>query len=149
MSDAKPKARPRKPRARSGARPDPAPLRRPLGRRLVRWVTRGFLVIAGIYAFLIVLFAVVPPPTNFYQMQERWRLGSVDRDWVAWDDIAPVVARSVVAAEDANFCLHWGFDMAAIRLAMDDGSGRGASTLTQQVVKNVLLWHGRTDQCLR
>lgn len=136
MSDAKPKARPRKPRAR----PDPAPLRHPLGRRLVRWVTRGFLVIAGIYAFLIVLFAVVPPPTNVYQMQERWRLGLIDRTWVAWDDIAPVVARSVVAAEDANFCLHWGFDMAAIRLAMDDGSGRGASTLTQQVVKNVFLW---------
>ena len=54
MSDAKPKARPRKPRVR----PDPAPLRRPLGRRLVRWVTRGFLVIAGIYAFLIVLFGL-------------------------------------------------------------------------------------------
>ena len=139
MSDAKPKARPRKPRAR----PDPAPLRHPLGRRLVRWVTRGFLVIAGIYAFLIVLFAVVPPPTNFYQMQERWRLGSIDRTWVAWDDIAPVMARSVVAAEDANFCLHWGFDMTAIRQALDAGGGRGASTLSQQVVKNVLLWHGR------
>jgi monofunctional biosynthetic peptidoglycan transglycosylase len=51
--------------------------------------------------------------------------------------------RSVVAAEDANFCLHWGFDMAAIRLAVDQGATRGASTLSQQVVKNVFLWHGR------
>jgi len=100
-------------------------------------------MIAGIYAFLVVLFAVVPPPVNIYQMQERWRLGSIERDWVAWDDIAPVMARSVVAAEDANYCLHWGFDMAAIRQALDAGAGRGASTLSQQVVKNVFLWHGR------
>ena len=60
------------------------------------------------------------------------------------DSIAPVMARSVVAAEDANFCLHWGFDMAAIREALEDGAGRGASTLSQQTVKNVFLWHGRS-----
>ena len=145
MKDAEPKARTRKPRVRSGARPAPAPVRRSLGRRVLRWVGRGVVVIAGIYAFLVVLFAVVPPPANIYQMQEGWRLGGVARDWVAWDEIAPVMARSVVAAEDANYCLHWGIDMAAIRVALDDGRGRGASTLTQQVVKNVYLWHGRSD----
>jgi len=139
MTDAPPKARTRKPRAK----PAPAPVRRSLIGRLLRWLGRGVLMIAGIYAFLVVLFAVVPPPVNIYQMQERWRLGSIERDWVAWDDIAPVMARSVVAAEDANYCLHWGFDMAAIRQALDAGAGRGASTLSQQVVKNVFLWHGR------
>ena len=60
------------------------------------------------------------------------------------DDIAPVLARSVVAAEDANFCLHWGFDIAAIRTALADGGRRGASTLTQQTVKNVFLWPARS-----
>ena len=60
------------------------------------------------------------------------------------DEIAPVMGRSVVAAEDANFCLHWGFDVEAIRTAIEEGSNRGASTLTQQVVKNVFLWHGRS-----
>jgi monofunctional biosynthetic peptidoglycan transglycosylase len=59
------------------------------------------------------------------------------------DEIAPVMARSVVAAEDANFCNHWGFDMSAIRDAIEDGGNRGASTLSQQVVKNVYLWQGR------
>ena len=54
------------------------------------------------------------------------------------------MGRSAVAAEDANFCNHWGFDMAAIRLAIDEGSNRGASTISQQVVKNVFLWHGRS-----
>jgi monofunctional biosynthetic peptidoglycan transglycosylase len=54
------------------------------------------------------------------------------------------MARSVVAAEDANFCLHWGFDVDAIRDAIEDGGGRGASTISQQVVKNLYLWHGRS-----
>lgn len=75
---------------------------------------------------------------------EGWRYGGVDQQWVDFDEIAPVMARSVVAAEDANYCEHWGFDMAAIRDALEDGSGRGASTLSQQVVKNVYLWQGRS-----
>ncbi len=115
----------------------------PLGRRLLRWLWRGVLGVAAVYAGLIVLFAVVPPPGNIYQWSESWRLGGVTRDWVAWDDIAPVMARSVVAAEDANFCLHWGFDIAAIRQAVEAGGNRGASTISQQVTKNVFLWHGR------
>ena len=116
----------------------------PWRRRVMRWAARGVLGIVGFYAALIVLFAVVPPPGNLYQWSESWRLGGLQRDWVAWDDIAPVMARSVVAAEDANFCLHWGFDIAAIREAVEAGSNRGASTISQQVTKNVFLWHGRS-----
>jgi monofunctional biosynthetic peptidoglycan transglycosylase len=100
--------------------------------------------VAALYGVLIVLFSFVPPPINIYQAQEAWRLGGIEKDWVGWDEIAPVMARSVVAAEDANFCLHWGFDMAAIREAIEDGGARGASTLSQQVVKNTFLWHGRS-----
>ena len=122
------------------AAPAPSGLMR-FGLRLAGRIALG---IAALYAALILLFAVVPPPTNVYQMQERLRLGPLERDWVAWDEIAPVMARSVVAAEDANFCLHWGFDMAAIRAALDAGANRGASTISQQVVKNVFLWHGRS-----
>lgn len=108
------------------------------------WVLRGVMGLAAFYAALIVIFAVLPVPFNIYQMQESIRLGGVDRDWVGWDEIAPEMALSVVAAEDANFCLHWGFDMKAIRLAIAEGSNRGASTLSQQTVKNVFLWHGRS-----
>ncbi len=71
-------------------------------------------------------------------------MGGVDQQWVDWEEISPVMARSVVAAEDANYCLHWGFDMAAIRQALDKGGKRGASTISQQVVKNVYLWQGRS-----
>lgn len=116
----------------------------PLLRRIRYWLGRGFLGLAVFYAVLILLFSFLPPPINIYQLQESWRLGGISKDWVGWDDIAPVMARSVVAAEDANFCLHWGFDMAAIREAVEEGGNRGASTLSQQVVKNTFLWHGRS-----
>ena len=75
---------------------------------------------------------------------EERRLGDIDQVWVPIENIAPVMMRSVVAAEDANFCMHWGFDIRAIRAALAEGSYRGASTLSQQVVKNVYLWHGRS-----
>ena len=109
-----------------------------------RLVLRLLAGIAAVYLFLIVLFAFVRPPINIYQIQESLRLGSLEREWVDWEEIASVMPRSVVAAEDANFCLHWGFDMAAIRQAVSEGGNRGASTLSQQVVKNVFLWQGRS-----
>ena len=77
-------------------------------------------------------------------MSETVRLGGIDKDWVDIEEIAPVMARAVVAAEDSNFCNHWGFDMNAIRAAVAEGGNRGASTLSQQVTKNVFLWQGRS-----
>lgn len=132
------------PRRKKTETPPPAP--EPVGRwlRLRRWALRGLAGIAGFYAVLILLFSFAPPPINIYQMSEAWRLGGIEKDWVGWDEIAPVMGRAAVAAEDANFCLHWGFDIAAIRQAIDQGANRGASTISQQVVKNVFLWQGRS-----
>ena len=113
-------------------------------RWLFRWGVRG-LASAGVVLFLAVVFyAVFDPPTTPYMLSESKRLGGVDQQWVDIDEVAAVMARSVIAAEDANYCLHWGFDMAAIRGALEDGANRGASTISQQVVKNVYLWQGRS-----
>lgn len=120
------------------------PPRRSRLRRVARWVGRGLGALAALYLFLVLLFSFVPPPINLYQLGEAWRLGGIDKDWVSWEEIAPVMGRSAVAAEDANFCNHWGFDMTAIREAIEAGSNRGASTISQQVVKNVFLWQGRS-----
>lgn len=131
-----------KPRAKPKRKP--APRREGLGYRdILRWTGRGLLGLVGAFFFLVLAFTVVPPVVTPYMIAENWRQGGIRRDWVALEDMAPVMARAVVAAEDANFCLHWGFDMGAIRTAIAEGSGRGASTLSQQVVKNVWLWHGR------
>lgn len=112
-------------------------------RAVGRWAWRGALGLAALVAAAILAYAVVDPPTTPYMFSEGRRLGGVDQVWVPLEEIAPVMARAAVAAEDANFCLHWGLDVTAIRAALDSGSG-GASTISQQVVKNVYLWHGRS-----
>ncbi|MEH6647809.1 monofunctional biosynthetic peptidoglycan transglycosylase [Sulfitobacter sp.] len=116
------------------------PLRKRVRRTVWRALAIAFLVVVG----AVLLGRVVNPPTTAYMFSESRRLGGVDHEWVPMREIAPVMVRAVVAAEDANFCQHWGFDLKAIKLAIAQGSNRGASTLSQQTVKNVYLWHGRT-----
>ncbi len=136
----------RKPAARKASAREAVPvagwLRRQL-RRMVWWGLRGLAVAVVMVVALVALFGQVNPPPGIFMMQERARLGGIERDWVPMTAISPHMARSAVAAEDANFCLHWGFDMAEIRRVIDSGANRGASTITQQVAKNVFLWHGR------
>ncbi len=110
----------------------------------MRLLARALLSFAGAIVISVGLFSVIPPPTTPYVLSEGLRLGGLRRAWVPIDAISPVAVRSVVAAEDANFCLHWGFDMGQLRAAIAEGADRGASTLTQQTVKNVWLWHGRS-----
>jgi monofunctional biosynthetic peptidoglycan transglycosylase len=121
-----------------------SPKIRSLKRRLSRFVLRAVAIVFVLAVLAVVLTAFVNPPTNIYISSESRRLGDVKQDWVALEDIAPVMARSAVAAEDANFCEHWGFDLVAIKLAIAQGSSRGASTLSQQTVKNVFLWQSRS-----
>ncbi len=118
--------------------------RRVTWRAVRRWALRAVLGLAAFVVVMILLFAVVNPPVTPYMLAESRRNSGIEHEWVPMERIAPVMARSAVAAEDANYCLHWGFDMAAIREAIDRGASRGASTLSQQVVKNVYLWHGRS-----
>ncbi|MEP4039405.1 MULTISPECIES: monofunctional biosynthetic peptidoglycan transglycosylase [unclassified Pseudophaeobacter] len=113
-------------------------------RWLRRWILRGILAFTLVATLLVLLFSVVNPPTTHTIWSEKRRLGDVDQEWVPMEDIAPVLARSVVAAEDARFCQHWGIDVRAIRAALAEGGRRGGSTLSQQVVKNVFLWQGRS-----
>ncbi|PVH29427.1 monofunctional biosynthetic peptidoglycan transglycosylase [Pararhodobacter oceanensis] len=113
-------------------------------RRVWRYTLLGLVGLAALLVLWVALYRFVDPPGGIYMWQESRRLGEIQQSWVDMEQIAPVMARSVVAAEDANFCRHWGFDMSAIRQALAEGSGRGASTLSQQVVKNVFLWQGRS-----
>jgi len=109
-----------------------------------RWIFRGVLAFVLLILFVTLLYRFVDPPTTPYAFSESRRLDGIEREWVDMELIAPVMARSAVAAEDANFCLHWGLDVNAIQAAIDSGGTSGASTISQQVVKNVYLWHGRS-----
>ena len=126
---------------------------RPL-RRILRWVA---LAAAGVYgAFLLGLVALkwVNPPTTAVQVQRRiesWIHRQPYRkryDFVPLQRISRNFQHAVIAAEDARFYQHHGFDWTEIQDAIDDemdgGRVRGASTITQQLVKNLFLTTSRS-----
>lgn len=133
------------PPSRRRTRKPPQPTRlRQWGKNLRRWLVRGAGALVVMTLIWVLAYSFLPVPTTAHILGESRRLGGVERDWVPMEDISIHLQRAVVAAEDANFCLHWGFDMTAIRDAIADGSTRGASTISQQTVKNAFLWHGRS-----
>ena len=106
-------------------------------------------------ALQVLVLRFVDPPTSAFMLArqaEAWRAGDwryrVAYDWRDLERIAPSLPMSVVAAEDQNFATHPGFDLDAIGKAMDSnargGRTRGASTISQQVAKNLFLWQGRS-----
>lgn len=94
------------------------------------------------------LYRFIALPGGIYMATEAWEHGGVRQDWRPFEEISPGLVRSVMAAEDARFCDHNGFDFEAIREAIrlnEQGKRTlGASTITQQTAKNVFLWHQRS-----
>ena len=127
----------------------------PTGRDLAvsyAWIALRYAayVLAGYLALIVVLVFVyrfVNPPASTL-MVWRWVGGApMNQTWVPIERISPNLIRSVVAAEDARFCQHWGIDLGAMKEAIEnarDGIPRGASTISMQVVKNVFLWPSRS-----
>jgi len=122
------------------------------GKRAKRLGVRGLLrrivlIVVLLPIGLAVIYRFVPPVSTLMLM--RWAtFQPVDRDWVPLSNIAPDLARAVIAAEDARFCHHHGVDWVALNDVLadagEDGPSRGASTITMQTVKNVFLWPGRS-----
>ena len=89
----------------------------------------------------------VPPPTTSFMLRHA---GPVRYHWVPWREISPHLPVAVVAAEDQKFPYHHGFDFSSISSALSGQESRrlrhqrGASTLSQQVAKNLFLWPGRS-----
>ena len=112
-----------------------------------RWGRRLLL-----FALLVVLCTVlqvlalrwIAPPTSAFMLAHE---GEVAYEWRDLDAISRELPIAVVAAEDQLFLAHDGFDVEAIKEALDERergeSQRGASTLSQQVAKNLFLWSGR------
>ncbi|MEM6384982.1 MAG: monofunctional biosynthetic peptidoglycan transglycosylase [Pseudomonadota bacterium] len=108
------------------------------------WLRRGLLSVVLAIVVWVGAYSVIQPPTTPYILSEGVTHGKLERRWVDVENVAPVMLRALVAAEDSNFCLHWGFDLGQLRAAIAEGGNVGASTLSQQTVKNVWLWHGRS-----
>ncbi|MGR3388573.1 MAG: monofunctional biosynthetic peptidoglycan transglycosylase [Paracoccus sp. (in: a-proteobacteria)] len=134
-----------RPPAANPADPRPGGRRRwrPL-RRLAVWMRWFALRVFVLMAMLVGIYAFINPPTTLTIVGEARKRPITPRVWVDLGDVSPQMRRAVVAAEDANFCRHWGFDMDEIRRVVASGSSRGASTISQQTAKNVFLWQGRS-----
>ena len=104
------------------------------------------LVVATLLPVLVLRF--VPPPATSFMVQRLIPCRGVAYDWVSWDELSRHTPIAFVAAEDQRFPQHHGFDFEAIRKAMDEAERgrrqRGASTISQQVSKNLFLWPGRS-----
>ena len=102
----------------------------------------------------VLILRWVPPPGTALMVErkiESWLDGQpidLQRSWRPWDEISNELKVAVIAGEDQHFAEHWGFDFSAIRAAFvhneKGGTLRGASTLSQQVSKNLFLWSGRS-----
>ncbi|MEQ8344714.1 MAG: monofunctional biosynthetic peptidoglycan transglycosylase [Sneathiellaceae bacterium] len=105
----------------------------------------GLVALAAVAVGLILLFRVLPVPLTPLMVI---RMAPIEKQWMALDRIAPALPRSVVASEDNLFCDHWGIDAEAFGAAVDafmaGEAGRGGSTITQQVAKNLFLWPSRS-----
>lgn len=130
------------------------PWRRAL-RRLVPWVAVVAIAPLGLAVAIVVALRWVPPPTTAFMLLHRLEVGRAGQPerapryrWVDWAQISPELAVAVVAAEDQRFRLHRGLDFEAIDDALEasraGGPLRGASTISQQVAKNLFLWPARS-----
>ena len=88
------------------------------------------------------------PPTTAVMLLQPGPVGELDYIWVDRDEIAWSAARAVIASEDQRFVAHRGIDFVSLDRALEEYRGgdglRGASTITQQVAKNLFLWQSRS-----
>jgi monofunctional glycosyltransferase len=115
--------------------------------RVLRGLIVAVLVVLLLPYLLVPLYRVVEPVSTL--MVARWIMGKpVVRIVVPIEHVAEVLPRTVLASEDARFCSHYGIDWTELRDAIEDAEEladvRGGSTITQQTVKNLFLWPGRS-----
>ena len=123
-------------------------------RTLIRRLLKIALYCALASALLVLALRWVPPPFTTLMVErkiESWiddQPIDLERSWRPWAELPDDLKMAAIAAEDQKFAEHYGFDFAAIRAALahnqEGGSLRGASTLSQQVAKNLFLWSGRS-----
>jgi monofunctional glycosyltransferase len=123
-------------------------------RSLVQWFVIGVVLVWGLAVLMLVAARWIDPPTTAVHTQRRLQAWIHQRPYrerykfIPLGQISPDLQHAVIAAEDARFYQHHGFDWNQIQIAAEDdwqgGRMRGASTLTQQLVKNLFFGTGRS-----
>ena len=123
--------------------------------RLLRWIFAALAACVLVSVLLVLPLRWIDPPFSAFMIEtqiEAWLKHdssySSTHHWVDLNRISPNLALAVISSEDQKFPDHWGFDVAAIekayQLNQHSHKVRGASTISQQVAKNLFLWSGRS-----
>jgi monofunctional glycosyltransferase len=131
-----------------------APPRTGFLRSFIRWLVIGLVFLWSLAALILVAARWIDPPTTAVHMQRRlqaWIHHAPYRErykFIPLGQISADLQHAVIAAEDAHFYQHHGFDWHEIQIAAEDDlegdRTRGASTITQQLVKNLFFGTGRS-----
>lgn len=117
-------------------------------RRLVRILITSVLILFLVSWLFVLSVRWINPPTTAFMLQDDSGKESLRYAWAAWTDINDSLPLAAVASEDQTFSSHMGFDVKSIRDSVEDytegESLRGASTISQQLAKNLYLWRGRS-----
>jgi monofunctional biosynthetic peptidoglycan transglycosylase len=124
-------------------------------RRATRWLALALAAFLAVTVLPVVALRWVDPWSSAFMLSARvdaWRARDqqykTQYEWVDLERISPHAAMAVIAAEDQQFPFHAGFDFKSIREAIRSNHRskrvRGASTISQQVAKNLFLWSGRS-----
>jgi|SRR6186713_2341406 monofunctional biosynthetic peptidoglycan transglycosylase len=114
-----------------------------------RFLKRFLLILFVAHLVYIILLKWVNPPITLTQLSS-WVTGNgLKRDYVSWDELSYNIKLAAISSEDQLFPDHSGFDWKSIEKAMKYNERKpnrikGASTISQQVAKNVFLWQGRS-----
>ena len=114
--------------------------------RIGWWLGRAIVYFIAGSVLWVLIYKFVPPPVTVTMLGDVFAGRGLSKDWMSISHIDPAMPRAVIAAEDAKFCSHDGFDREAIQKAMKynarGGRIRGGSTISQQTAKNAFLWQG-------
>jgi monofunctional biosynthetic peptidoglycan transglycosylase len=124
-------------------------------RWVARWVFRALVAFVALTVIPVLAVRWIRPPTSAVMLEQRLAAlfggdppPAIRYRWTDWSTIPPPMRLAVVAAEDQKFPHHWGFDFESIADAVEQAGERrrirGASTITQQVARNLFLWQGRS-----
>jgi monofunctional biosynthetic peptidoglycan transglycosylase len=119
------------------------------GNRFWLWVKRIFLALFCFHLFYIIILKWVNPPFTITQLGSLFGGEGLKRDYVSNEELSYNMKLAVIASEDQKFATHSGFDWKSIDKAVKHNEKkpkkvRGASSISQQVAKNVFLWQGRS-----
>ena len=111
----------------------------------IKWSLRFVLFFFSLIFIILLLTKWINPPITTVILSESISLDQkINQEWRTIEKIGKNVILTVLASEDSNFCTHNGFDFNEIFRAKEKGFSRGASTISQQVSKNLILWRERS-----